>query len=75
MTLCLSRVNQRCAGKLVFPYALWLIQRGRVTLVKAAELVGMNVDDFMLVCKENQVPVIAISQAELLQELAPLGSA
>ena len=38
-------------------YALWLLQRGRVTLVTAAELVGMNVDDFMLVCKENQVPV------------------
>jgi predicted HTH domain antitoxin len=51
-------------------YALWLFQRERVTLVRAAELAGMGVYDFMTVCKDNRVPVIDVSRDELLEELA-----
>ena len=51
-------------------YALWLYQRERVTLAKAAELAGVNLYDFMIICKTNRVPVISISREELLEELA-----
>jgi predicted HTH domain antitoxin len=50
-------------------YALWLYQRERVTLVKAAELAGFNLYDFMAVCKTNRVPVIDITRDELLEEM------
>jgi len=51
-------------------YALWLYQKERVTLVKAAELAGVSLYDFMNICKANQVPVISITREELLEELA-----
>jgi predicted HTH domain antitoxin len=50
-------------------YALWLYQRARVTLVKASELAGVDLYDFMSLCKENQIPIIDISRDELLAEL------
>jgi predicted HTH domain antitoxin len=50
-------------------YALWLYQQERVTLVKAAELAGVNLYDFMSICKTNRVPVIDITRDELLEEL------
>lgn len=50
-------------------YALWLYQRARVTLAKAAELAGVDLYDFMCICKENQIPVIDISSEELQEEL------
>ncbi len=50
-------------------YALWLYQRERVTLVKAAELAGINLYDFMTVCKTNRVPIIDITRDELLEEI------
>ena len=56
-------------------YALWLFQRERVTLVKAAELAGLDLYDFMAVCKDNRVPVIDISRDELLEELSGLNPA
>ncbi len=56
-------------------YALWLYQRGRVTLVKAAELAGVDLYDFMAICKDNQVPIIDISRDELLEELTGLNPA
>ena len=55
-------------------YALWLYQRARVTLVKAAELAGVDLYDFMIICKDNQVPVINISREELEAELSGLSS-
>jgi len=51
-------------------YALWLCQRERVTLVRAAELAGLNLYDFMSLCKTNRIPVIDITRDELLEELA-----
>ena len=36
-------------------YALWLFQRERVTLVKAAELAGVDLYTFMAICKENRI--------------------
>lgn len=56
-------------------YALWLFQRERVTLVKAAELAGVDLYDFMAICKENRIPVIDISREELLEELTGLNPA
>lgn len=56
-------------------YALWLNQQGRVTLAKAAELAGLNLDDFMWPCKSSRVSVIDFSWDELLQELAGLNQA
>ena len=50
-------------------YALWLYQRERVTLVKAAEVAGVSLYDFMGICKSNQIPVIDITRDELLEEL------
>lgn len=50
-------------------YALWLYQQERVTLAKAAELAGVDLYDFMVICKANHVPVIDISRNELLDEL------
>ena len=51
-------------------YALWLYQKQRVTLAKAAELAGANLYDFMSLCKTNSIPVINITRDELLEELA-----
>ncbi len=50
-------------------YALWLYQQERVTLVKAAEVAGVSLYDFMGICKSNQIPVIDITRDELLEEL------
>jgi len=43
--------------------------RERVTLVMAAELAGINLYDFMAICKTNRVPVIDITREELLEEM------
>lgn len=51
-------------------YALWLYQRERVTLVKAAELAGVTLLEFMQICKTNRTPVIDITREELLEELS-----
>lgn len=50
-------------------YALWLFQRERVTLAKAAEVAGVSLYEFMSLCKSNQVPVMDMSREELLAEL------
>ena len=50
-------------------YALALFKDSRVTLSKAAELAGVNVYEFMSVCKQNRIPVIDISKEELVQEM------
>ncbi len=51
-------------------YALWLYQKQRITLVKAAELAGVDLYEFMNICKTNRISVIDISRDELLEELA-----
>jgi predicted HTH domain antitoxin len=51
-------------------YSLWLLKNARVTLSKAAELAGLDIYDFMVACKENEVSVIDISKDELVEELA-----
>lgn len=50
-------------------YALWLYQKERVTLVKATELAGISLYEFMAICKANRVSVIDITREELLEEL------
>ncbi len=56
-------------------YALCLYQKERVTLVKAAELAGISLYDFMSTCKANRVPVIGITREELLEELTGFNAA
>jgi predicted HTH domain antitoxin len=56
-------------------YALWLYQQERVTFVKAAELAGVDLYEFMSICKANRTPIIDMSRDELLEELAGFGSA
>lgn len=56
-------------------YALWLFQRERVTLAKAAEVAGVSLSEFMSLCKANQIPVIDMSRDELTAELEGLGKA
>lgn len=51
-------------------YALWLYQKERVTLGRAAELAGVCLYDFMGICKDNQIPVINITRNDLLEELS-----
>ena len=53
-------------------YAMWLFQKERVTIAKAAELAGLDLYDFIGACKENQIPVISISREELLEEIKEL---
>jgi predicted HTH domain antitoxin len=48
---------------------LWLYQQGRVTLAKAAELAGVDLYDFMVICKDNRVAVIDVSRIDLQDEL------
>lgn len=54
-------------------YALWLFQRERVTLTKAAEIAGVSLYEFLNLCKSNQIPVIDMSRDELTAELEGLG--
>jgi len=51
-------------------YALWLFQRGRVTLAKAAEVAGVSLHEFMSLCKTHRIPVMDMSRDELMAELA-----
>jgi predicted HTH domain antitoxin len=55
-------------------YALWLYQQTRVTLSKAAQLAGLDIYEFMSVCKANQVPTMDISPDELAHEIAGLSA-
>ena len=55
-------------------YALWLYQQTRVTLSKAAQLAGLDIYEFMSVCKANQVPTMDISLDELAKEVAGLSA-
>lgn len=51
-------------------YGLWLFQSGRVTLAKAAQVAGLDIYDFLSACKERQIPVLAMTEDELLAEVA-----
>ena len=49
-------------------------KRTRVTLSKAAQLAGLDIYEFMSVCKANQVPTMDISPDELAEEIAGLSA-
>jgi len=61
------------AREMRITYALALFKDARVTLAKAAELAGMNLYEFMSVCKAQRIPVIDISRDELVQEMHSIG--
>ena len=58
----------------VIAYALWLYGHERVTIGKAAEVAGVPLYDFMAICKTSQIPVIAMTRDELLEDLAAFES-
>lgn len=53
-------------------YALWLYQHARVTLGKGAELAGLDIYEFMALCKRSRVPVLDQTRADLAADLAEL---
>jgi predicted HTH domain antitoxin len=53
-------------------YALWLYQQSRVTLAKAAQIAGLDIYEFMSVCKANHIPTLDINPEDLAQELSEL---
>ena len=61
--------EQAIAREMRVTYALALFKDARVTLAKAAELAGMNIYEFMSVCKAQRISVIDISRDELVQEM------
>ncbi len=65
-----SRAVSEIRQEMRASYALWLYQQERVTPVKAAELAGVDLYEFMGICKVNRIPVIDMSREELLEELA-----
>ena len=50
-------------------YALSLYKASEVTLSKAAELAGLDLYEFMSLCKKEQMPVIEINKQELIEDL------
>ncbi len=50
-------------------YALTLFKAERVTLSKAAELAGVNIYEFIELCKVNRISIIDVGKEELLREL------
>lgn len=50
-------------------YALWLFKNSRVTLAKAAELTGVDIYEFIKICKQNSIAIIDITKDELLEEI------
>jgi predicted HTH domain antitoxin len=50
-------------------HALKLFKSSEVTLSKAAELAGLDIYDFMNVCKQERIPVIDVTREELLEEM------
>ena len=65
--------EQAIAREIRVTYALALFKDARVMLGKAAELAGMNVYEFMSVCKAQRIPVIDIAGDELIQEVQSIG--
>lgn len=49
--------------------ALILYKQGRISLSRACELSDMNIYDFSVECKKNNIPVIDYSPEEIEQEL------
>jgi predicted HTH domain antitoxin len=55
-------------------YGLWLYQRGRVTISRAAQLSGLDLYDFMMLCKAERIPTIDSDSAALRSELDALNA-
>jgi len=75
--MILSRSNplptsKKTCALVIFPVAVQK-QPGN-TGEKAAELMGLDIYDFMAACKQNEVAVIDISKEELQEELAGMRS-
>lgn len=68
------RGSRQIVKELRLAYALRLYKASEVSISKAAELAGMDLYDFMSVCKQEKIAVIDISKDELLDELAGMQS-
>lgn len=62
------------AQELRLSYALRLFQHAEVSISKASELAGLDIYAFMDACKQEQIPVIDISEKELMDELKGMDS-
>lgn len=49
-----------------FSYALRLYKHAKVTIARAAQLAGVDIYQFMDLCKKEQIPVIELSEDELI---------
>lgn len=54
--------------------ALMLFKNGKFSLEQASHFANLSMYDFMLACKENNIPTISYDQDELENELKVLGS-
>ena len=61
--------KQTVEQEMKLSYALRLYKASEVTLSKATELAGLDLYEFMSICKKEQVPVIEINKQELLEDL------
>jgi predicted HTH domain antitoxin len=50
-------------------YAMFLVQQGRVTLSKAAQLAGMDIYDFMALCKAHRISTMDLTADEIAHDL------
>ena len=48
--------------------ALMLYKQEKISIEKASELAEINIYDFMLECKINQIPVIDYTEEEIIEE-------
>jgi hypothetical protein len=54
--------------------AMFLVQQGRLTLAKAAQLAGMNLYDFMALCKAHRISTMDLTADEIASDLTRFGT-
>lgn len=65
----MMQTEQTIAKEMRLAYALALFEEGRVSMVKAAELAGLDIYGFLAACKSGRIEVIDTSRDELLREM------
>lgn len=65
---------QEVQQEVQYSYALRLYKNAKVTIARAAQLAGVDIYQFMDLCKKEQIPVIDLSEDELKQELKSIES-
>ena len=60
---------QEVQQEVQYSYALRLYKHAKVTISRAAQLAGVDIYQFMDLCKKEQIPVIDMTEDELKNEL------